>query len=373
MFFLRTAGPHPEALRGMGASTAKNICGPKIMKLKFLIILFLIFFTVIFFNGLRLAYLEKQPSAQKPSPAPFLPQASIRTTDNAQDFEIYTNPDDGYSLSYPKGWTAETKENTLDISHSTLEGTIDISLQKVANSGSLSPRQFAISENISGESSRQKDEIINIQGVEGYKLIDENSSIIYLPLYGNILKISGSFKGRNSEILKKNFDQIISSFRLLEKSELKSLTGWKTYTNKAMQISFSYPPDFIPNTTDYTSERKILYLKKIEAPDPFYQIEIELEDNFEKSSSEKLASEEVDKYPTIKKKIAQELIKAGGLDAIKIVGLPGKFQKIDVFVGVEDRKYVISLNPYDPTLFPKFYPEATNIFYQFLSSLKFTI
>lgn len=341
------------------------------MKLKILFSILFIFFAVLFVNGIRLAYVSSPPT---PTPSPILNQKVLgkSTEQKVTIFETYTNSDDGYAINYPKSWSPpEIKDATLILSNSTLEGSLDISIQKIANPGNLTPKQFAISENVSGLKTNLVDEIINIQGVEGYKLIDASETTIYFPLYGNILKISGEYKGRDIENLNKLFNQITSSFRLLEKSELKNITGWKSYSNKAMQISFSYPPNFIPDTTDYTSENRILYLKKIEAPDPFYQIEIRLQDNFEKSDSEKLALDEVDKFPTLKNKITQEMIKVGDSDGVKVVGLPGKFQKIDIFVGVQDREYIITLNPYDPVLFPKLYPEATSLYYQFISSVKF--
>lgn len=342
------------------------------MKIKILFFSVTIIIIFLFINGFFLAYKKTVPKTPTPSPTSNPIVLGNKTSKQEKiNFDTYTNSDDGYSVSYPSTWQAGNKETAFLISQSDLEGTIDITFQKIANPGNLSPDQFAISDNVSGNSQDFKDEIINIQGYQGYKLENQNQTIVYFPLYGNILRISSVVKGKKSEDLKKTFNQIMSSFRLLEKSELKSITGWKNYSNKDMQISFSYPPNFIPDTTDYTSDKKILYLKKIEAPDPFYQIEIALLDNFEKSGSERIAREEVDKYPTIKNKISEDLIKVGDIDAVKVVGLPGKFQKIDIFIGVSDREYIISLNPYDPILFPKFYPEATNLFYQFLSSVKF--
>lgn len=340
-------------------------------KFKILPVIILVVILVLFINGFLLAYKKTPLASPSPSPSSKPVVLGNKTENETVKFDTYTNTDDGYSLSYPENWTKELKENTLFISKSSLEGSVDISIQKVANPGNLSPRQFAITDNVSGNLENLKDEVINIQGVEGYKLESENGSTIYFPLYGNILKITILYKGKEFENLKKIVNQMLSSFRLLEKSELKETTGWKTYTNKDMQISFSHPPNFIPDTTDYTSNNKILYLKKIDAPVPFYQIDVLLLYNFEKSSSERLASVEIDKYPALKNKITQEMIKVGGIDCVKVVGLPGKFQKIDIFVGIKDRQYIISLNPYDPVLFPTFYPEANTLFYQFLSTVKF--
>lgn len=341
------------------------------IKLKILFATILIVILALFVNGLFLAYKKTPP--EKPSPSPsFNPVVLGKKTENQKiNFEAYTNSYDGYSLNYPSTWQTDTEETAFLISYSDLEGTIDIIFQKIANPGSLSPKQFAISDNTEGNSQSFKDEIINIQGLEGYKLENSNKTTIYFPLYGNILKISSVVKGKNKEELKKIFNQIIASFKLLEKSSITSVTGWKTYANKDMQISFSYPSNFIPDTTDYTKDKKILYLKRIEAPNPFYQIDIQLLENFEKSGSEMLAMTEIDKYPPLKPKITQETIEINGVNAVKVIGLPGKFQKIDIFVGVKDREYIISLNPYDPILFPTFYPEATTLFYQFLSTIKF--
>jgi len=340
------------------------------MKIKILIISGVAIISLLFINGLFLAYKTTVPS--KISPTPTAPTLVLgEKTKKETKFETYTNSDDGYSLNYPESLETTTKENAFFIFTSSLEGSLDISINKVANPTGFSPKQFALSDISSGSPEDLKDEIINIQGVEGYKLSNNQKTTIYFPLYGNVLKIIGVYKGKNSESLKITFDKIVSSFRLLEKSELSNTTGWKTYTNKDAKISFSYPPSFIPDTTDYSKTFKVIYVKKIESPDPFYQIEIRLLENFEKADSERLATTEVDKYPPLKKNITKESIKVGEVDGVKVVGLPGKFQKIDIFVGVQDREYIISLSPYDPVLFPKFYPEATNLFYQFLSTVKF--
>lgn len=342
----------------------------KAMKIKILIAVPTIIILLFFINGIRISSQINKAKNISPTPTAAPVVLGNKTTQSA-NIETYTNKDDGYSFSYPSDMQTQIKESTLFLSKSSLVGTLDIEMTKIANPDGFTPRQFALTDSAYQRSADMKDEMINIQGVEGYKLEDNQQSVIYFPLYGNILKIGAFYKGKDSVELKNTLDKIISSFRLLEKSELNSTTGWKTYINKAAQISFSYPPNFIPDTTEYNNEKRIIYLKKIDAPEPFYQIEIRLLDNFEKASSEELATREIDKYPPLKKSITQESIRVGEADAIKVVGLPGKFQKIDIFVGVSDKEYLISLNPYDPTLFPKFYPEATNLFYQFLSTVKF--
>jgi hypothetical protein len=149
--------------------------------------------------------------------------------------------------------------------------------------------------------------------------------------------------------------------------------GWYLYTDPEGEFSFSYPPTALvsagQNPVDSSKNITIQFL----LPDRTYQgMSLRVEPNPKQTQgfaiAEQLYEKNTQKPATAKFKNSLETIQVGGLPAVKAV-LPGTNTEITLIIPYE--KKVLFASPVHDTSATQVDPEALELFYQVLNSLKF--
>jgi hypothetical protein len=253
---------------------------PSIKSKLFLVLLIVLLFLFVF-GGIIIGSYFKVLQNNSPIPTS-IPMPTITPMDITTYWKTYTNPQYGYTIKYPNTWYLNEKQDKTSESKYTVRFTptstkgenqgvwitirndkftftnIDDwwkqykeSLLTPKNSEDIKEKQF-LKDNFN--------DLFNVRNiyVNGKRAIAFESTIKYQSKYfknifllnsnNDVVSINTSIQVNSTDQNSKVFDQILSTFKLTDKSLMEDTKNWKTYSDN-IDFTFKYPADWYTKTT----------------------------------------------------------------------------------------------------------------------------